>query len=169
MASRYQELQMLAKDYGDEARKFYPHVRTLGKAIIQAYIEYIDGPIGSVTGIPPEGSYDHDGPYEDAIFSFYGAKFVNLTSVSMGICTQLNDVSGSGFTSVRTVLEFRPDGDDVQVLVGLDTPLITLTPNDASDLSKICHAIFNDVRSAFALDVRQAQGTNRIGYWPDSS
>jgi hypothetical protein len=84
----------------------------------------------------------------------------------MGICTEIGNLSDDGATWVRTVLEFRPSASRVIIFVGEQGERFSVGDEIEDQLPAICDAIYEDVRQAFSLELDEAQGNLRIGFFP---
>jgi hypothetical protein len=167
--SRYQDLQSLTKQYGEETWRFYQEVKKLGPKIVEAFDEYLGGPKRAVSAVPPEGTFNPREVYRGAAFSSHGQGTIFLEPIAMGICTDIGNRGDRGSTWVRTVLEFRPAGNGILIAVGARATRVTVEGEIGRQMEPLCEAIYQDVREAFSLELDEALGRGRIGFLADNS
>lgn len=162
--TRYRALQDLVRQYGDETVRFFESVHATGPVILEAYRAYLGAPDGAVNGIPPFGDFEPRVPYREAMFSTYGTPVLYLEPVFMGISTEIAETASASAIWVRTVIEFRPCSDGLEVLAGERQRRVLLVPGSTGGLEQLCDAIHEDVREAFTLELDEARGQVRIGF-----
>jgi len=164
--THYTALQDLVQQYGQETLVFYERVRAVGFAILEEYRLFLGAPEGAVNGVPPFEAFEPRVPYRDAMFSSYGGGALYLEPIFMGICTEIGNKGDDGATWVRSVIEFRPAADGLEVLVGERQRRELIAPGGEAGGRRVCEAILEDVREAFSLDLDEARGQVRIGFVP---
>lgn len=167
-STKYEELQFLTRDYGEQTREFIRDVKASGQKIIEAYAEYLGGPKTAVKAVPPSGEFQHQGPYRDEAFDCYGRGMIYLQPICMGVCTNIQNQSGNGAVLVRTVIEFRSSIPGLRVSVGDKAKKFHTEDGLENVMHDICGAIFEDAHHAFSIDLDEAQGSSRIGFMPNT-
>jgi len=162
--TKYQELQALAKKYGDETSAFYTKVKAIGPEIVTAYVAYLGGPVTAANPVPPHGDFEAREIYRDAAYDSYGRNTIYLEPIRMGICTEIGNQSDNGATWVRTIIEFNPCGGGVRLNIGSRATQFHIGDNSHATIVDICEAIFLDACEAFSIEIDQAQGRLKIGY-----
>lgn len=162
--SKYEELQGLTEQYGEETSTFYKKVKDISPKIINAYISYLGGPKTAAISVPPDGDFDPGGCNRDSAFDIYAHGTLYLEPIRMGVCTNIANMSDSGATWVRTVLEFQPSGDGLHLSVGHRAHKFNVSSESEPTYDAICEAIFQDTREAFSVELDEAQGRSRFGF-----
>lgn len=167
--TKYEELQILTKDYGEKTWEFLQDVKASGRKIMEAYAAYLGGPETAVNAVPPHGEFEPGELYRDAAFDCYGRKVTFLEPISMGVCTNIRNQSDDGTVFVRTVIEFRPSDPGLQISVGNHSKQFHSGNDLETALQNICEAIFDDVHKAFSLELDRAKGCSAIGFFRNTS
>lgn len=165
---RYRQLQDLVRQYTEETGRFTTRAREIGFAIVEAYDAWLGAPGQAVYGVPPFDPFEPRVPYREAMFSSYTAEALTLGPIHMGLSTEIAGKSDEAAIWVRTVIEFRPIPDGLELLIGDRQRRVVLVPGSGAALqtalADICEAIYEDVREVFSLDLNEARGAARVGF-----
>jgi hypothetical protein len=164
--TRYEDLQDLVRQYGQETEAFAARVHEAGLAILDAYRAFLGGPESAVNGVPAFDPFEPRVPYRDAMFSNYMSAAVNLEPIFMGLSTEIGNTTDDGAIWVRTVIEFHPAAEGLEVLVGDRQHRTLFVTKTDRVLQEICEAVYRDVTEVFSLDLNEARGSARVGFVP---
>jgi hypothetical protein len=162
--SRYEQLQQLARLYGEETVSFRRKVNELGPRIVDAYDHFLDGPKGSAIAVPPDGDFDVRCDYRGEAYDCHGRGLIYLETIRMGVCTLIKNLSDDGASCVRTLVQFTPSDGGLLLKIGVAERQFRIPEDEVGDLSDVIDAIFRDATAAFSLELEDAQGKPKVGF-----
>jgi hypothetical protein len=163
--SKMSELQDAMNRYGDTSIRNYKIIHTIGEKVIEGFGSYL-GEAGCVFGVPPSGNWQGDGrDYQDAKFSTYWGGTLKVDVISMGLSVRIPHTKDDGAMSLRVVLGFLIEGNELSVTVddGRTIKGIPLTA-EQSDLQEVYDEIFDFAKATFANPVNYHNANRQIGF-----
>ncbi|PHQ98056.1 MAG: hypothetical protein COB40_02045 [Marinosulfonomonas sp.] len=166
--THYENLKLLTKKYGEKTAELNSESRRLGDMLLSSLPNFLECEKSKVYGVPPCGDFEPRADYRDACRSTYYQNICFLEPVTMGICVEIENLEDSGATWVRSIISIWKTGDQFKLLVGKKERNITLSNDFTSGKSELLEAIKDDIESAFSLELNDAEGRSRIGFFSKS-
>ena len=167
--TKFDDLQHLAKDYGNRSITQSFESKRLGHEIIDRLPDFLGCDKANVRAIPPHGPISTEGGHNHEAFSNYGQRLLNLQPIEMGVGLRLNDLEDDGYSMLRSIVSMSLKSDGFSVAVGSSEDTVRVSLAFKEGMHRLLDQICLDFEGLFQPDLSETERSKGVGFHLPSS